>query len=178
MNQKHRTLALTLSILLLAPALVSISSLQIRIYQVKKEVKILLINQLPSSDLIQFTFDKVLAAQLEWEDDLEFKYEGKMYDVIAADTVGEMIHYTCWPDHEETVLNQLLTKSVIDYLAGNHAHGRDKQMLQSYQDFKYLISVLLPDSYPWCYFLAIHTNWDKPIFKPVYYTPPTPPPLV
>lgn len=42
---------------------------------------------------------------LAWEEDeLEFNYRGRMYDVVCADTLGPVKHYYCLPDDLDAFL--------------------------------------------------------------------------
>lgn len=139
MNQRNRSLlAITLACLLFAPALVSISSLHYRIFQVRKEVKSQMIRELSDDHFVVLTFNLSDLEELEWEDDTEFEFHGKMYDVIDADTSENNITYKCWPDSEETALNQLLKVSINDVLAGNSSHQDHKKQFNTQQETKYL----------------------------------------
>jgi hypothetical protein len=45
---------------------------------------------------------------LRWEDEQEFEYEGRMYDVVETRVEGGTVSYRCWRDEEETRLNERL----------------------------------------------------------------------
>lgn len=74
---------------------------------IKKEVKQELIANTPKSDLVIFSFlmqDEDFQ-NLRWHDGHEFEWNNKMFDLVAADTLGSMVYYTCFPDKQETALN-------------------------------------------------------------------------
>ncbi len=48
------------------------------------------------------------AHRLEWEHEREFAFEGRMYDVVKLQTVGDSVFYWCWADDEETELHRRL----------------------------------------------------------------------
>ena len=69
------------------------------------------------AELILLKFSKEAAqTTLRWKDEVEFEYQGQMYDVAETQTKGDSLYFWCWRDHKETELNRqlenLATKSV------------------------------------------------------------------
>ena len=89
--------------------------LQHQKHVVKKEIKRQIIAGIDKKELVHLKFSgSELHAELYWEHEKEFEYAGEMYDVVEKITIGDTTHFWCWPDHQETGLNQKLRKLVND----------------------------------------------------------------
>jgi hypothetical protein len=77
---------------------------------IKSEMKALLQSDKNHPDAIQIFLTKEECAQLEWEDEAEFKYNGEMYDLIKKKTNGNKVLITCIADSKETSLLQEFQK--------------------------------------------------------------------
>lgn len=104
-----------LSIIFLFVFLLSIPTiilyLELKKFQIKKEVKNKIIVGLNKNDLVFFKFSKSEAKiELQWEHSREFEYKGEMYDVVEAKESSDSVYYWCWWDNEETILNKQLSK--------------------------------------------------------------------
>jgi hypothetical protein len=56
--------------------------------------------------LVLFEFTKFEAGiLLRWEHPREFEYQGRMYDIVEAQDLGDAVRYLCWWDRQETRLN-------------------------------------------------------------------------
>ena len=78
---------------------------------VRKTVKHRLMEEIPSDELIQFTFAlKDTATVLDWEHSKEFKFQGEMYDIVSRSYTADSVKYYLWWDHEETDLNRKLVR--------------------------------------------------------------------
>lgn len=64
--------------------------------------------------------------QPEWEEENEFEYQGKMYDVVDLELIGDSIVYHCWPDDEESYLNKKL-EDFLDHYAGHPVSTKNKK---------------------------------------------------
>lgn len=87
-------------------------------YQVKERIK----QSVPESECVRFSSKELSAVenQVRWIHSKEFRYNGKMYDVLYTEInyQGELI-YVCIYDSEETALYKKL-KSVIYSLLSQH----------------------------------------------------------
>lgn len=92
---------------------------------VRREVKSNLIAGLEKENLVllQFT-SKEAKTQLRWEHDKEFEYKHQMFDIVETEVHGDTTNYWCWPDNEETQLNQQLDKLLANAL-GNDSQIQD-----------------------------------------------------
>tara|TARA_B110000908_G_C10216423_1_gene433041 strand:+ start:295 stop:837 length:543 start_codon:yes stop_codon:yes gene_type:complete len=104
----------------------------IELKKIKKEVKNQLIANTPKEYLVSFRFEieSNTFKSLEWKHSREFQYQGKMFDIVEADTINNYAHYICFPDKQETALNQEFN----DLLNERYAHDKptnNKQKLLS-----------------------------------------------
>lgn len=141
-------------------------------HQVKREIKHKLMRSLPKDQLTLVTLSKQEASKkLKWEHSKEFELNGAMFDVIYTEVNGEKINYWCWPDTEESSLNQLL---------GSLA----KQKHQSAEDECIKLQKLLTYTLPYnpvlnvfCTRGAINFDLISIHYQSIHSTPNTPPPL-
>ncbi len=82
------------------------------------------------AELVQLTISKQDAAtKLRWEHSKEFSYQGEMYDIVYADSIGsDTIQYWLFWDNEETKLNRQLASLVAN--AMGHDPGTEKKNAQ------------------------------------------------
>lgn len=67
-------------------------------------MKDFLAGQKNHKDLVEFSFSEKELSRLQWEDANEFRYNGKMYDVIEKKKEGQKIVICCISDEKETAL--------------------------------------------------------------------------
>lgn len=60
---------------------------------------------------------------LQWEHELEFEFNGNMYDVIKKTQTNDSVSYLCWPDHKETALNLELNR-LVDIAMGDDTDNK------------------------------------------------------
>ena len=117
----NNIILLFLVIMIVAPLSVSFFSYKIQLKKIKKEVKMTLINNTPKNDLVFFEFDmKSLEFQnLYWHHSREFEMDLKMFDIVEADTIGDIVQYLCFPDKQETELNAAFKSQLEDRYASD-----------------------------------------------------------
>lgn len=98
---------------------------------IKREVKENIISKLQKSDLVQLTFNHDNIS-VHWENDHEFEYEGRMYDIVDISIEENTITYWCWIDHEETALNNQLNEILTIALLGNKDRNNKAEMLNNF----------------------------------------------
>lgn len=89
---------------------------------IKKEVKSLLKSSLDDSELVVLHFDKNSGEyrKLQWLDEHEFRYHGRMYDIIRQDTDRRgNVTYHCINDIREEQLFVNLTEQIRNHIEQN-----------------------------------------------------------
>lgn len=85
-------------------------------YRVRCEVKQMLKASFPVHDLTTFAFQNEGLANdrypLQWVDDHEFRYSGKMYDIVRSHISGDSTYFTCINDTQEEQLFEHLDNQV------------------------------------------------------------------
>jgi hypothetical protein len=80
---------------------------QVQYKQVRRGVKQALLAGVPDESLTKFVFSQVYYDQIETEPG-EFRYQGKMYDVVRITQRDGYLHILCLADIEEDQLNERL----------------------------------------------------------------------
>jgi hypothetical protein len=65
-----------------------------------------------NDDVVEFSFDQLEAARLEWEDEEEFKLDGEMYDMVDKEMQNGILIVRCIPDKREQQLLENYQKDV------------------------------------------------------------------
>lgn len=116
---------------------------------VRSEIKRMLKESVPQSDLIPLAFHTQSLEQgkypLQWIHDREFRYAGGMYDIVRSHTTGDSTYYLCVNDVQEEVLFADLDSHV------QREMGSQSGRLDAFKDvFKesfaggHLVSIVLP----------------------------------
>jgi hypothetical protein len=89
----------------------------------KREVKQLIKNGIPESDLILFVFHKdfrtIKPENLEWMKPIEFRLHGEMYDIIREEVIGDSVYCRCFHDVKESKLFKDMDKYFTKFLHDN-----------------------------------------------------------
>ncbi len=143
---------------------------------VRRQIKHHIIAGIDKSELVSFTFTKEeTKTKLKWKHSKEFGFNGSMYDIVEADTSGNVISYWCWWDYKETKLNKQLATLLADFL------GNDQQNKDTKSRFvNFYKSLYCSIKTPWKAENIELINDTKSIYKIAYtslhHPPPTPPP--
>ncbi|MEQ8475219.1 hypothetical protein [Fulvivirga sp.] len=114
-----RSIGIILAVLLCLPLLVLESTISIEKYYLRKEVKHRMMDGLKNDELVKISLSKNDAARLlRWEKPHEFEFQGRMYDIVRKAETEDNVTYWCWPDSDESYLNQLLG-SIINKSSDN-----------------------------------------------------------
>lgn len=112
---------------LATPFAVTFLCVQVQKDQIRRSVKHLFMEGVDRDELVLLSFDQETAAgELHWEHAKEFEYRGRMYDIVDSETDGEITHYWCWPDDEETELNRKV-RQIASMALGQHPHNQENQ---------------------------------------------------
>lgn len=124
----------------LMPSLLFIFSYSVQQKRIKKEVKKMMIAGIPMEDLVHFQFEigSSTFMELKWEHSKEFEYQHKMFDIVKADTIGNMVYYVCFPDKQETALNLMFRKQLADYYNHNSEQQNKRAKIQNFISGFYL----------------------------------------
>ena len=144
--------------------------------QIRKEIKHKMITDIGVDKLILFKFSmEESETKLNWEHSREFEFNNQMYDVIKSEVKGDTIHYWCWWDNEETILNKQLDHLVAIVL-GNNPHKKEQKemVVEFYKKLYYyncstVISACIKQ-------LHIQYFFYESNYAVIYHSPPVPPP--
>ena len=90
-------------------------------HAIKKEIKGLLKQGVPSEELIDFHFTSKQIAELKWLKKNEFEWNEQLFDVVKSFKGCDGItHFRCISDTQEKSLFKDLSKSVASNLVGDH----------------------------------------------------------
>ncbi len=118
---------------MLLPFLLAGIHLQIEKYQLRKEVKELLLQDLAEHDLRLFTVHAAKAADaFEWEHESEFRYRGEMYDVVRTEVIGDSIRYHCFHDKAESKFERKLERIMADLWPHHPEQQRDNKRVHQF----------------------------------------------
>lgn len=77
-------------------------------YKVRKEIKTAIKQGVPEHELTVIRVDESNKWELKWIEGHEFRYKGRMYDVVRSERNGSVITYYCVHDkQEEKLFNHL-----------------------------------------------------------------------
>lgn len=144
--------------------------------EVRHEVKEKLLADLPKEALVLLKFTQQEAeAQLDWEHEGEFEYQGQMYDLVEQEVRGDTLYFWCWPDQKETQLNQQLSQLTQNILM--KIPQRQEKQLQLEYFYK---SLFLQKAHLIC-FAPLHLEQLSAIgrracYRGIFPQPPSPPP--
>lgn len=72
-------------------------------FQLKQQIKDLIKQSIPKSDLIPIVLDEQTNRRIIWEDEHEFSLNGMMFDIVLTEkNENNQLIYFCINDHEET----------------------------------------------------------------------------
>ena len=96
--------------------------------EIRKEVKKQLIAGVNESELTLLIFSKEeTQTLLTWKHEMEFSFEGIMYDIVKQKIENNTYYFWCWKDHKETSLYKKLDKLVASAF-GNDSTQQQKQI--------------------------------------------------
>ena len=68
----------------------------------------------PQHRQVVLSFDKNEFSRIEWKDDDEFRFEGKLFDVIRTEIKGDSVYVYCVYDEDDTFLYVVLDNLIED----------------------------------------------------------------
>ena len=145
--------------------------------KIRKEIKQVIKHNIPSNQLKVLYFSKEEEKQLIWIKSHEFKYNGRLYDVIKRTTNSEGVMFQCIDDRQETKLFERLSQATSYNLGHRSDNNPLSQWMRFSQTFFLLENTASSVNSYLCNkeehifnFQQLHTEWCK--------LPQAPPPRV
>jgi len=107
-------------------------------FKIRKEIKQVIKHSIPSNQLKVLYFSKEEEKQLIWIKSHEFKYNGRLYDVIHRTNNSDGVIFRCIDDRQETKLFEKLSQAT-SYNLGNRS---DKNPLNQWMRFSQTLFLL------------------------------------
>lgn len=106
----------------------------VELKKIKKEVKHQLISNTLKDDLVAFRFNMESESfkSLHWKHSREFQYKGKMFDIVEADTLKGYVNYLCFPDKQETALNEEFNDLLNERYASDRPSNNKQKLLSNF----------------------------------------------
>lgn len=147
-------------------------------FQQKKELKSKLKKSIPTSELTIFSFNTSSPEfnKIEWVEKSEFKYKGKLYDIVYQTSNGENKSFYCINDKQEEKLFANLEEHVQNFISDNDL-GLQKSKKASHKIPKdYFFQHTIFD-FPTSYNTILHRSYFH-FYSTVIIDIPSPPPCV
>ena len=171
-----KLIGIFLLLCLIVPFTGTISWLNYQKKKVRKQIKHEIIAGIDKGELVQLTFTiEETNSQLKWKHSKEFEFNHQMYDIVEADTSGNIINYWCWWDHQETKLNKQLNKLLAQFLGNDTKNKETKTRLANFYQ-----SLFHSKYNPWEALKTVNNNklYTQYLFDytSLHFAPTTPPP--
>ena len=160
---------------LAAPLFTTYGRLQINKFLLKDEIKHRIIAGISPEQLLLLKFhNNELNRKIDWEEENEFQYNRRMFDVVRTKTTADSTFYWCFPDDEETQINRQITKLVDTFLGNDLQHKENQKRLLTFYLSPYFLSVQ--------YWTFLDNQKDEILFsynfdlQTCQISPPVPPP--
>ena len=153
------------------------SYFEISQFKIRKEIKKVIKHSVPSNQLKVLCFSKLEQQKIVWINSHEFRYNGRLYDVIHKKSLSGGVIFRCLDDRQETKLFEKLNQTT----SFNLVNRSDKNPLNHWMRFSQTLFLLEnTDNTAFASFRAeeehifnyqhLHTDWCK--------LPQAPPPRV
>ena len=167
-------------VLLLAvasPIFIAFLSYNIQLKKIKHQVKHELILNTSKSDLVSFTFkyNSENFKSLKWKHCGEFEFNGKMFDIVEADSSENEVYYLCFPDKQETALNLQFNDLLNQRYANDESSNKNQRLISNFIRSLFLPEIKDDDVFDSKYLLK-HKDYYSLIFYQVYIERHSPPP--
>jgi hypothetical protein len=145
--------------------------------KIRKEVKEGILGGLSDSKLVKFELTEAQAnLYFTWIHSREFKFKERLYDIVRQSVVGDTLIYWCWPDDQETQIEDRINTLVKRTLAHEHQDKENRQSLT-----KIFKLVFIANEQHWngttSYKFNNHTyEYPQQKIHAFYISPPVPPP--
>ena len=178
MTQRKRQISsIFLMLCFIAPIGLTYAVLKLKQWQVREQIEHEIMLGIDKGELLQLTFSKTDAADLEWEHDREFMFEGQSYDVVEKEETTDSITYHVWWDKVETKIKNQLAELVSKALNQDEKQQQNQNQLQDF--FKTLFHSQSAE-HPFEFSIVSNQNfWTTvSVYSSLSWSPPVPPPIV
>jgi hypothetical protein len=171
-------IAIFLLLSLTAPVFLGYAWLSFSRQEIRREISRKIKAGLGQHELVTLVFSrKQVVHELRWEKPWEFEYRGQMYDVVKADTAGEIITYRCFWDKKETAVSQRIRSLVTKAMGHDPRTQENTRRLVSFMQ-----NLFLQDPNVWHPFISDNQMRYNPRRVPAClspcYDPLIPPPKI
>jgi hypothetical protein len=146
--------AIFLLLVLILPMSSTQMAFRYRQYKIRKEMRRMIRQGLPDEKLIplHIPFAWLQGENPEFEviHSKEFRYQGRMYDIVRAETEAEGMLYFCVEDYEENAAYAQLNTAVQKRMSGDPVHQKGQERLLHF--FKTLCAAESSDAFRVFYF--------------------------
>jgi hypothetical protein len=80
----------------------------------------------------------ILDSELHWVKPHEFRFRGEMFDVVETTVSNDTVHYLCYPDEKENILNKKITGMVNDAFGQHPANQEHQKQIRNFFNSNYL----------------------------------------
>jgi len=158
--------AIILILVLILPMSVTHMAFRYRQHNIRKEVRRMIRQGLPDEQLIPM---RIPLTWLQGKNpefvsihSKEFRYQGRMYDIVRAETLTDTMLYYCVEDHAENAAYAQLNVAVHKRLSRDPVHQEGQNRLQHF--FKTIC--LLTHHYPFTYIGLTQAKYPIPSSPP------------
>ena len=171
----RKAIAILFFICLTGPVTISFIWLQYQKQIVRSEVEQKLFEENAEHlTLLRITKSEI-STSLNWNNDHEFEFDGKMYDVVNAEEDGDKIIFHCWDDNKETELNQQLNELLTFEHNGDSEHNKSLNNLSQFMKTLFFYNTNGDIAFEFLdRNLPIDSNLDY--YQSINFSPPVPPP--
>tara|TARA_Y100000310_G_scaffold343779_1_gene452982 strand:- start:2398 stop:2931 length:534 start_codon:yes stop_codon:yes gene_type:complete len=133
---KRNLSAIVLIAALISPMFGTLYVIKLERRSIKREVKHRMMEEISKDRLKLLISHPDNESEFDWEHSREFEFQEEMYDVVYSETKGDSTFYWCWEDHEESELNQELTRILLNTLNQKQSNNsRDLQLISYFKSF-------------------------------------------
>lgn len=137
--------AICLATLLICGSFSHIIYFKVQQYSIKKEIKQRLKKGVSTDELFTFTFSKSEienSKEIEFIEEHEFRYKGKMYDIVYQESLNGKTVFQCVSDEQETMLFAQLDKLVEEQSKSNQEKNQQLFKLLNFQFITSEVSIV------------------------------------
>lgn len=144
-------------------------------HEIKQQIKA----GVPEDEIVLLKLSRTIQDnwdEFQWIHDHEFRYQGKMYDIVRQEDHGETTWFYCIRDEKETLLFARLDEQVKNEMQNMPGNDRQRErLMQWYNTLFFSETNTLTCLDPWYMdcstpFYFHYTEWESP--------PDTPPPVI
>ncbi|HEY9364372.1 MAG TPA: hypothetical protein VIQ00_13985 [Chitinophagaceae bacterium] len=114
------------------------------------------------------------AGEIHWEDENEFSFSGRMYDLVEKKLHGDQLVLVCISDEKETTLLDDFAKNIYNKEGGNSSKKHQSQVIRLVLSPFILQQAVISFTAP-CHVVKNYSHYSQ-VLPQVYFNIITPPP--